>query len=341
MRFFIYALIGMHFLFFAFHARLIVVSGPKHLEKKPSLERVPLQVPIAKPLHPHYAVSVMACGRLASLNLSLFYLHAASAHFAETTGQLIPVYVSLDCPPSHQQEKDDAMMSLLRAWNSTASLCLFAEWFEQAHDPKNPEFADERVARHWISTLAQLFRRRGYAYVTHLEDDHVVAPTFFSDLVGLTTSWPNAACFNLGCSGDCWGSATVNPSDVTWMEAGNMGVTYSRAFWDLLWENSRRFCSMRGNWDINVHVLQSENKLPLPCATYAMTRVTHMLNAGSARMSSFTSFASVQAVVLPAWPPHPPPHLVDVGKARYALESHEQGPPLPETLQQQCLSLLW
>lgn len=117
-----------------------------------------------------------------------------------------------------------------------------------------------------------------------------------------------------------------------------MGVVYSRQFWDRMVQVDvlDRFCGMRGNWDINVHILQGEGKLPVPCATYAMPRVGHMLNVGSAR-------GGVQSHELPVISLRESggvaKSMVDIGKARYALEGQEQGPPLPRELKAKCAAL--
>jgi len=290
-------------------------------------------------LHDQYAISMMTCGRPAALNLSLHYLHEASSLFASATNQIIPVYVSLDCP----SEESELSMNIIKTWNSTR-FCIFAKWFEQAHYPKNPDFSDERVNRHWLSRLKHLFQDKGYAFVTHLEDDHVVSPTFFHDLISITT-WDKGlttSCFNLGCHRDCWGAASANPSDVTWMEAGNMGVTYSKNFWNTLVPLSPHFCSMRGIWDINIHILQSQNKLPIPCATFALTRATHMMNVGSARRGIVPlQSLKVEPALHPSWRNlQHTSTLVDKGIASYQLESSEYDPPLPSSVQQECMDLL-
>jgi len=280
----------------------------------------------------HIAVSLMACARPAALNLSLASLERASARYAARWGEVVPVYVSMDC-----WHDGTDMEGLVGAWNSSKFL-VYAVWFKEAREARDAQWADERVARHWLQSVGALFNA-GYHYVVHLEEDHAVAWNFFDDLVVLLGWASYAACYNMGCGGDCWGSISGNEGHVTWMEAGNMGVVYSRQFWDrfLQADVRERFCGMRGNWDINVHILQSEGKLPVPCATYAMPRVGHMLNVGSAR-------SGVESQGLPVISLKDSgsggKRLVDIGRARYALEGYEQGPPLPVEVKAQCMALL-
>jgi len=193
------------------------------------------------------AVSLMACARPSALNLSLFSIHQAQSRRSET----VPIFVTMDCG------RREAMIEVVEWWSGVLR-GLNYEWYVEANETKEEAFKDERVARHWYWSVQRLFRM-GFEYVVHLEDDHVVAGTFFVDLVRLLEWAPNATCYNMGCGGDCWGSASGEAGHVTWMEAGNMGVVYSRKFWGVMGSDNvkRRFCGMRGNWDINVHVLQS------------------------------------------------------------------------------------
>ena len=278
------------------------------------------------------AVSLMACARPAALNLSLASLERASARYAARWGEVVPVYVSMDC-----WHDGIDMEGLVSAWNSSWFL-VYAGWFKEAREARDAQWADERVARHWLWSVGTLFNA-GYHYVVHLEEDHAVALNFFDDLVGLLRWASYAVCYNMGCGGDCWGSISENPGHVTWMEAGNMGVVYSRRFWDRFFEvdTLNNFCGMRGNWDINVHILQGQGKLPVPCATYAMPRVGHMLNVGSARTDVVSQVLPVVSLKETGSAGN---GMVDIGKAKYLLESQEQGPPLEQDVKSKCLALL-
>lgn len=288
-------------------------------------------VDVKKKQNNQIALSVMACARPAALNLSLASLERASARYVARWGEVVPVYVSLDCWTDGLD-----MAGLVGAWNRSWFL-VYAVWFREAREARDQNWADERVARHWLHSVGSLFDA-GYHYVVHLEEDHAVAWNFFDDLVGLLGWASYAMCFNMGCGGDCWGTLSGNPGHVTWMEAGNMGVVYSRRFWDRFLEADTldKFCGMRGNWDINVHILQGQGRLPVPCATYAMPRVGHMLNVGSARNG-------VQAHELPVislkQSGSNEKSMVDIGRARYALESQEQGPQLDQRMKSKCLAL--
>lgn len=271
------------------------------------------------------AVSLMACNRLSALNLSLMSLEVASALYAARWNELIPIYISLDCFVYDMEE-------MVRTWNRS-SLLLHTMWFPEAREQRNSQWADERVARHWLNSVNTLFDG-GFHYVVHLEEDHMVTRYFFDDLIGLIGWAPHSFCFNMGCLGDCWGSISEDPNHVTWMEAGNMGVVYSIEFWTAFLKAKDHFCSMIGNWDINIHLIQSQGKLPLPCATYAMPRVGHMLNAGSSRSGKESHELPKISIKEPKSSANV---LVDVGRAMYILEESEQGPLLSEDLKSKCL----
>lgn len=289
----------------------------------------------ASPVHERYnvnksiAVSIMGCARFLALNLSLKTLHSASLRYFSTNFELIPVYVSLDCWNS----KVD-MESVVNFWNQSHFLVYFS-WFSEAFEERDNQWSDERVARHWLSSVDALFSM-GYDYVVHMEEDHAVALNFFTDLVNLLSWAPHSTtCFNMGCGGDCWGSFSENPKHVTWMEAGNMGVVYARSFWDKFFFPGllSRFCGMRGNWDINIHILQSEGTLPQPCATYALPRVGHMQNVGSARNDHKS--VDVPQIYLKE-SESGGKDLIDMGMSNYVLEKFEQGSPLPQNLKDKC-----
>ena len=87
-----------------------------------------------------------------------------------------------------------------------------------------------------------------------------MAPNFFDGIAALQAHEKGAGCYNLGCHQDCWGMRSEDSSDVAWMEvwfsfpltvclvffdkreeqAGNMGVMYTRHFYDQLSLNIHR-----------------------------------------------------------------------------------------------------
>jgi len=107
------------------------------------------------------AVSLMACNRLSALNLSLMSLEEASALYAARWNEVIPIYVSLDCFGYD-------MEAMIRTWNRS-SLLLHTMWFPEAREQRNSQWADERVARHWLNSVNTLFGA-GFYYVVHLVD---------------------------------------------------------------------------------------------------------------------------------------------------------------------------
>lgn len=271
------------------------------------------------------AVSLMACARPGALNLSLFSIHQAQSRRSET----VPIFVTMDCG------RREAMIEVVEWWSGVLR-GLNYEWYVEANETNEEAFKDERVARHWYWSVQRLFRM-GFEYVVHLEDDHVVAGTFFLDLVRLLDWAPIAMCYNMGCGGDCWGSASSEAGHVTWMEAGNMGVVYSRKFWDVMGSDKvkHRFCGMRGNWDINVHVLQSEGVLGVPCATYARSRVGHMV--GVSARSSVGGVQEEEPRFDGKFKDDTAVALVDVGGANYRLEENEAGNGLPVRVREKCI----
>ncbi len=104
---------------------------------------------------------------------------------------------------------------------------------------------------------------------------------------------------------------------------------------------------MRRKWDANLHVLQSRGKLPVPRATYAMTRVQHQPGVASEHQSRVASERTKHAGA--AWVSGEPSAqqqlssfftyntLVNVGRTRYELETvatEHEAPP--ERVAQMC-----
>lgn len=297
-------------------------------------------------------IAVMGCiSRLDALIILLDSLYDSFSHSQFRIR--VPVYVTMDCwgidveKDMIEVQKIFDMLNARLDGHGIKPLFYFRLYWEPFE--RDTTYRDERVARHWLFSVSRLFHR-GFEYVVHLEEDHVVSLDFFVALQGII-QWgqkQDSGCYNMGCGGDCWGSISRRDKDVTWMEAGNMGVIYTQKFWGHFLQNSfggiSAFCSMRGNWDINVHTMQSRSILPVPCSTYAKTRVMHQPHVKSVRTSSVGSSNGFKSDV-DSWRREVSAfqdvddfvNLLDLGPAKYMMEN-VQYPILPYTIVQKCIA---
>lgn len=282
---------------------------------------------------PSVGISLLGCSRFEELELALASLQNASAVVSRP---FFRIYLSLDCRQS------EAEWARLLEWRRAMRPLLNLSYSLQADAPPDPEFRDERVARHMLSNMRRAFSA-GHSHVVHMEDDHVVSLDFFPSLLRLigTAAAEEAACLNMGCHRDCWGARSDDPDEVIRMEAGNMGAVYSRAFWARLVENIGAFCEMRGNWDVNIHVLQHRGLLPAACLTYALPRIHHLPTRVSSRTSEVQDGDKEWAGALLAiggqrQERNASRPLRDLGAANYQLEEWEA--PAPEHISRLCLA---
>jgi hypothetical protein len=284
-------------------------------------------------------ISLLTCSRPEELDMTLQSLHTASSN-APSDLFKFQIYLSLDCT---QRYAYDQWIHLLK-WQRIMKDMLNVTHSVQIDTPADPKFRDERVARHFLGNLKRVFdSRENHTHVMHMEDDHVVSPDFFPSLLRLIRHSGNeGGCLNMGCHRDCRGALSPDPDGVIRMEARNMGVVYSRELWNNLTANIGAFCAMRGNWDMNIHILQSRGKLANSCLTYVLPRIQHLPTRVSSRTGQISDGRKDWGVTMLALASqqqelNASKALRDLGRAEYVLE--DMPTPAPEALASLCMSV--
>ena len=145
---------------------------------------------------------------------------------------------------------------------------------------------DERITRHWISSITRLFFRKNCDYVVYTEEDHIIGKNFETSLEAILPLFSECqTCWtvNMGCHGDCWGLRSNYVSDVVRMESGNMGVVYSKPKFTTFLTHLEIYCDMLGDWDHNVHKMAAMGYIPSHSLTYLSPRIHHLSTCFSSR----------------------------------------------------------
>ena len=181
--------------------------------------------------------------------------------------------VSVDCPGAEVP-------------NVVRDLGLEMRWSHQI-DVRDPWPSDERVSRHWLNAVSNEFKNTRCTHVIYAEDDHIVTPAALHDtllMLEQTSYVPGLFAYNMGCHGDCWGMRSRDPRAVARMEAGNMGVVYSRQQWKrFIHRGLRAFCALKGSWDVNMHVIAYRGIVPVHALTFLQPRISHISGCISSR----------------------------------------------------------
>lgn len=201
-----------------------------------------------------FAVNLIGCNRVYQYDLALRSLTAA----AQRVNNDVVVYASVDCP-------DKPMIDMVKGWEKRGGTVdvIYVESY-QMNQPETEQQAaklDERVARHWLSSNNRVFSL-GYDHVIYLESDHVVSLDFFEavdDLIQFTDDYcPKCFMMNVGCHGNCLGNynpKTSRANELAVFPLQNIGVVYRREGWEKFIRNVDSFCSLLGDWDINMQTV--------------------------------------------------------------------------------------
>ena len=213
--------------------------------------------------------------------------------------------------------------------------------------------SDERIGRHWLSSVTRMFND-GFDYVLYCEDDHFVSPDALlaaEKLISHDSICPECFSMNLGCHRDCWKTVSTNMNKIVRMESGNMGVIYKKSTWQALLANVQTFCKMRGNWDVNLHILGAMKLVSFWSLSYTKSRIFHLETCYSSRLQrSFNSveecqkrWRKQQTTFLSSFQdPNEVDRflvnpLLDVGRAHVPKPSVKY-PPAPTSMENLCLS---
>ena len=205
-----------------------------------------------------------------------------------------PIFLSVD-----RLSAMPAMQKLVDKWTHNFTVPITLQQSYQAH-VKPDYYLDERVARHWISSITRLFIRRGYDYVWYFEEDHIVAPSIVQSglqLIRQAHSVCNSCfAFYLGCHRNCYNMtrADTSPMDVMRMGAGNMGVIYILNQWRTLLKRKKEFCKLQGNWDINLNYMMRSRLVQPHGLTLLHRRVEHLTDTESARTGKNYNLGSMK-----------------------------------------------
>ena len=210
---------------------------------------------------PH--VLVLACDRRVELDTALFAL--SKAYLAS----LASVTVSVDCIV------DSSFYTMIHKYRQDFRTLSVQSSYQQHIEPD--AWRDERVARHWISAVTRQFED-GANRVLYLEEDHVVMPDIFIAAHRFDRACEKCFAVNLACHKPCDGKFTLSPHSVGLGSVGNIAVLYHRKQWlEFVKYKAPDFCTMRGNWDINLAFFN------LPMLQVYKPRAYHLHDCVSAR----------------------------------------------------------
>lgn len=217
--------------------------------------------------NPSMCAVILACNRPDELSEAL----------SSWSNQLgLPVTISMDCESPESDKIVDEWVQKQPLWRKIDS-------FQR---DKKETFSEERIARHWVSSLARMFRRPECDYVIYAEEDQIVSGDFFDSAKTMVSAFdmcPTCWSMNMGCHRDCWGKRESNPSAVIRMESGNMGVIYTREGFRKFMDHIDIFCEMRGNWDNNVHSMAALGHIKPHSLTFLHSRIHHLSTCRSSR----------------------------------------------------------
>ena len=191
----------------------------------------------SRPLYEMPHVLILACNRKEELDTALYALSQAHlAHAADVT-------VSVDCPDGPDSSQYSQSFHSIRFVDSYQRYVPFDAW------------KDERVARHWLSAITRVFRE-GHARVLYLEEDHVVMPDIFYAANRFQRP-DSCSTLNLACHKPCNGRYTGDAAVAGKGLVENIAIVHYSHTWAAFIHSDElvRFCSARGDWDINLHNL--------------------------------------------------------------------------------------
>jgi hypothetical protein len=206
---------------------------------------------------PKFAVNLIGCNRVYQYDLALRSIEKA----ASRVNNDVVVYASIDCV-------DKDMDDMVKGWGSRGGDSLrvvYVKSYQMGESETEQQAAklDERVARHWLSSNNRVFDF-GYDNVIYLESDHVVSVDFFEavgNLIKFTDNYcPKCLMMNVGCHGNCHGNYNQKTSwknELAIFPVQNIGVVYRREAWMKFIRNIGSFCSILGDWDVNLQTVLS------------------------------------------------------------------------------------
>ena len=245
----------------------VLESTQKRMFVGKSLRESVVKPPVPKSAGANMCAVILACNRPNALAEAL-------SSWSKQSG--LPITISMDCESPESDQVVDEWIQKEPLWTKIDS-------FQRQ---KKEKFSEERIARHWVSSLARMFRRPECDYVIYAEEDHIVSGDFFDSAKKMVSAFdmcPTCWSMNMGCHRDCWGRRENNPSAVIRMESGNMGVIYTRKGFRKFMDSIDIFCDMRGNWDNNVHSMAALGHIKPHSLTFLHSRIHHLTTCRSSR----------------------------------------------------------
>ena len=107
---------------------------------------------------------ILACNRPKALNLSLY---------SWSVSTMMPITLSLDC-------MDKRTVRIANYWNLKMPNLEVKPSFQMFEKETGSQAlkTDERITRHWISSITRLFFRKNCDYVVYTEEDHIIGKNF-------------------------------------------------------------------------------------------------------------------------------------------------------------------
>lgn len=215
-------------------------------------------------------VVILACNRRIELNMSMFALTQVYEK------HLLNITVSLDCAES--------FLNIFPVYRHEFGALQVVDSY-QRHVAVD-DWRDERVARHWLSAITRMFESApNIEHVLYMEEDHVVMPDIYVAANKYKNTCKDCFAINLACHKPCYGRFSRSPHAIGKAGIANIGVLYIRKQW-LQFLKSKAlslFCSLRGDWDINMKGVTSKELIPKYNLQLLKPRVYHLHDCVSAR----------------------------------------------------------